>query len=1221
MRGRPLAWALILLIALIAVPLAWLLHFHASESIKASQGTRLYQIAEAQSARFSHHLLDLIKDAKLLYSLVDGWKQNPPSAEPVGDTTGLEALFTTFAEQRPSLHRIRFVGQIRGEPTEVIIGRGLGEADIKRISPSPNASSSLQQLDQTTPVLGELTNAQGRWSLSARLAVRATPMELVGVLELSTDMGHALEHLSASAPSGVSVYLADHKGRFIIHPTSSGASSRAQAQEDTLDPDLRWNRLGKVIQGQRPMPLRAVKLGDTSRLVEVIRLPFDTRDSARDLTLLYALPASHARDMALSRVWVAWIAIAVAALALMALVRASLSRRSNSLAPLNEAIQAMIDGNWEAPLPNRDESEMGRLSGLVSDLLAKLKSREKEGHRKTQTLELRVKEQDKALTRALDLQQAILNNAGSAIITTDEAGLVTSFNPAAEHMLGYQADDVVGSVPMDLFFDHDEISARGGVPHDTDSLATLAGLSAESLRSQNEWTFIHKDGEKVPVLLSVRQLRDDKDQVVGELTIAVDMSDLKAKEYALREAMQLARDADRAKGEFLANMSHEIRTPMNGIIGLGQLLLDTSLDRTQREFAESLLSSAHSLLTILNDILDYSKIEAGRMELERAPFKLNDLLNNVTGLFVARAEEKRIELLLDVAPDVPQSLRGDSLRLSQIINNLVSNAIKFTDQGEIRIRVERAASAGVKLADLDELRLRFSVSDSGRGMSENERERLFKAFQQADASITRRYGGTGLGLTICQRLTELMHGEIGVESEPGKGSSFWFTVRLHADHDDPLDVIPSDFIALDALKPMRTMLVDDQPGSRELVSRMLAALAFPVTPFESADDALQAMRQASDDDNAFELLLIDWNIAGSAGQRLLDCYEILAALPEDHLPAVAIMVSRGFRERAVAHLPANCQAEIIDKPVTAAKLNRAIAAIQSPEKREELADTAKSELDLGVITQSIKGSRLLLVEDNPTNQLIATNLLARMGLQVDVAENGREGVDKALARSYQAILMDLAMPVMDGLEATRELRRFFSAERLPIIAMTAAAFDSDRDASRESGMNAHITKPIDVHELAHTLVELINKPEPEGTAMEELIDLEEAPEAETASGAPIRSTADDEVQAFDLPGFDFSGVMEGLGDDWGLLRELLRSFHKDFNNASERMQLLLEAEEIQQAQRLAHTVKGLARTLGADELAKHATEMDAELKAERIPEQGAFDASLADALRAIESLE
>jgi len=524
---------------------------------------------------------------------------------------------------------------------------------------------------------------------------------------------------------------------------------------------------------------------------------------------------------------------------------------------------------------------------------------------------------------------------------------------------------------------------------------------------------------------------------------------------ALAAARDEAQAANQAKSLFLASMSHEIRTPMNAIIGLTQLVLGMQLTDQQRDYLSKVQTSSKAMLSLLNDILDYSKIEAGKISLEEEEFSLEETIENVGNLFSVRAEEAGLELFYEIDENIPQRLVGDALRLTQVLNNLVGNAIKFTAKGEIVIRAE------VDARDDTHALLRFSVQDTGIGLTEQQASRLFQSFEQADASITRKYGGTGLGLAICKRLVQLMGGDISVTSAPGQGSTFRFTARFTraqgiADRHD-----------LHSIRGMRTLVVDDQPTGRLLLQQLLQQWRFQVGTAAFLDDAVEKLRRAAVR-APYELLLLDCKSAGA--EFIQEARRITTERSGTQLLAIH-MVAQPGRERAEDALRDVADACVVLKPMTPSRLFDAIVDLQhgEPSGRPPAA-RAGQKFDFAEVLQPIRGARVLLAEDNPVNQQVATAFLTMAGLRVTIANNGVEAVDWVKKEEFALVLMDMQMPDMDGVEAARVIRGMPQGARLPIIAMTAAAMDEDKQACLAAGMNAHVSKPIEPRELAEVLL-------------------------------------------------------------------------------------------------------------------------------------------------------
>ncbi len=678
------------------------------------------------------------------------------------------------------------------------------------------------------------------------------------------------------------------------------------------------------------------------------------------------------------------------------------------------------------------------------------------------------------------------------------------------------------------------------------------------------------------------------------LLILADVSEFKRSELAISAAKTEAENANRAKSEFLANMSHEIRTPMNAIIGLSDLALGTSeLPPKLHNYLNKIHSSSKALLSIINDILDYSKVEAGRLELEPAELRLDDLLENVADLFNVRAEEKGVELVLDIAPDVPERVIGDPLRLGQVMNNLVGNAVKFTEHGEILIRVELLALVdGIST-------LRFAVRDTGIGMTEEQATRLFKAFTQADSSITRRFGGTGLGLTISKKLVEKMGGEITVVSKPGKGSTFSFTITLQVSNLAHIERSPSE------LRGMRVLVVDDLEISRLALREMLNAWQFQVTEAASGQEALRLIEQrANNPEQAFELVLLDWKMPGLSGVEVARHLRESAQRKEISKLPVIIMVTAHSKEILLQEAQGVHLDAVLNKPVTSSGLFDIIMDFQGGHKRRT---DVTSGTDIRGDASAIRGAHILLVEDNETNQLVAIDILERMGLEVTVANNGQEALDNLHKADFDVVLMDLQMPVMDGLEAARRIRQEVRWNGLPIIAMTAAVMEQDRTACSVAGMNDHVAKPIAQAELLHALLRWVKPTSP--------VDRDSSRQIAN----PIEKNPD--LWQIQLPGFDVPAALDRLGGNRDLLFDLLKKFASEFADAPAALSQLVKEEDHQAFAAFVHRIKGAAANLGAMELYRACETLEQTFKTDSGKmDRADFDNALAQALTNISHL-
>jgi len=913
------------------------------------------------------------------------------------------------------------------------------------------------------------------------------------------------------------------------------------------------------------------------------------------------------------------------------------------------------------------------------------------------TLENQVAERTERLRAATALQTAILNDAAYAIISTSEDGIINGFNPAAERLLGYGADELVGKLTPAIIHDPEEIAARAQQLSEELRRPIEPGFEAFVAKARSgapdshEWTYIHKDGKRIPVWLSVSALFDEQRQLMGFVGMVMDLTERRAQEQKLRDnerflraltdnipgmvgywdrnlrcryanrayftwfgktpeqmqgaylpdllgaelfarneayvrnalrgvtqrferallrpdgseghtwahyipdlddgevrgfyvvvsditelkqaqiqlqalnaslsqRTQEAEAATLAKSQFLANMSHEIRTPMNAVLGTIQLLQRTQLAPLQTDYVGKAEASAKALLDIINDILDFSKIEAGRLELDPHEFRLDTLLRELGAILSSAVGEKAVELLFDIDPKMPLAFIGDSLRLRQVLINLVGNAIKFTEQGEVVL--------GMRLVErqAEQLRIEFEVRDTGIGIKPEQIDRIFRGFEQAESSTTRRYGGTGLGLAISQRLVSLMGGELRVESAPGQGSRFFFGLTLPASQAEQAD--PAQAVRPKYLRHLRILVVDDNAAARSILSSYVESFGWKVDIAATAAEARARLSAGEDGRIGYDIVFVDWRLPDEDGWSLIE--SIRAGSERQRMPCVVMATAYGREALATA---IDRDGSMLDgflvKPVTPSMVLDAVA--------DALAGRGMLRRTVPVASGSkpLAGLRLLLVEDNLTNQQIARDLLTGEGADVDVASGGRSGVDAALSAEtpYDAVLMDIQMPDMDGYTATKLIRQAGSRHRLPIIAMTANALPQDRAACLTAGMDDHVGKPFDIDHLVAVLLRHTR-----GVLV-----------------ADKAAAVEDEHAAFAI-----DRAIARMGGRAELFAREARAFRVTYEALPLAARQHCEAGEWEKAAALLHTLKGVSGTLGAMDLSRAAAALEDDLRGGRL---------------------
>ena len=703
------------------------------------------------------------------------------------------------------------------------------------------------------------------------------------------------------------------------------------------------------------------------------------------------------------------------------------------------------------------------------------------------------------------------------------------FGKSREDVLGHRYQDVVDWLPGEVERMTEVFRAYQDHQQDTYEI---------------EAAYLHADGSKRVVLLSGHAVVDSIGQITSIEGIVEDITSRKAVEAALAVAKEAAEEATRAKSDFLANMSHEIRTPMNAIIGLSHLALQSNLTEKQRNYIDKVYRSANYLLGILNDILDFSKIEAGKLDMEHINFLLEDVFDHIASVVGMKAQEAGLQLMFDLACDLPTALAGDPLRLGQVLLNLGNNAVKFTPKGEVVIAA-RVAEENEK-----EATLHFTVRDTGIGMTKEQIEKLFQQFSQADTSITRKYGGSGLGLAISKKLTEMMGGRIWVESRPDVGSTFHFTAHFTKQAQPPQWISDRKNAA-----PLHTLVVDDNASARSIFFEMLTGFGFTVDLADSPESAFQLLEQQSQN-RPYNLAILDWDFFGMTGidiARAMQASETII-----HVPKVILVSAYTNTNLMQEAKEVEIIKDVLTKPVMPSTMFDAIMVVQQGKARKDSRLMLQRD-ELEQSTARLKKAKVLIVEDNEINQDVAADLLASYGIDFRIAENGKVALEMLEKEHFDGVLMDCQMPVMDGYTATRKIRQDKRLKDIPVIAMTANVMTGDREKSIQSGMNDHIGKPIRVEELLLTLDKWI-KP---------------------AIASPPSIQHGEQSELGPLPGID---VKEGLVTVQGnleLYRKLLRKFHNNYSDFGNLFEAARQEMDKEAATRCAHTLKGVAANIGA----------------------------------------
>ncbi len=757
-----------------------------------------------------------------------------------------------------------------------------------------------------------------------------------------------------------------------------------------------------------------------------------------------------------------------------------------------------------------------------------------------------------AVERESHKNKTLLRTASDGICIFDLEGDVVQVNDAFCQMLGYTEQELLAmNVAQWNTRPAGEVKAR---------IAAL-GSSNPPFETRHR----RRDGSIIDVEISASRAEVDGQTLV--YNSARDITERKYIEQELQKALDAADAANRAKSDFLANMSHEIRTPMNAIIGLSHLCMQTELTAKQGDYLQKIHGSAKSLLGIINDVLDFSKIEAGKMDLEQVRFELEDVMGTLATVISTRAEEKGIEFLFETSLVVYPHLIGDPLRLGQVLSNLAGNAVKFTEKGEVLVLTE------VEEETEEYVSLRFTIRDTGIGMTQEQIGKLFQSFTQADATTTRKFGGTGLGLSICKRLVGLMNGKIWVESTPGEGSKFIFTAGFGKAEERRSGIRNPPNVDL---RGMRVLAVDDNETCRHILQSYLESFDFKVMVAANGLEALQTIEQADRDGIPCQFVVLDWKMPEMDGIQAARKIHEMAGLSK--MPKI-LLISSFSQNDMLQHVENNVVDGMLTKPFQQSGLFDAAMEIFGRAQTRGKRNTA-TVLFHPDLAAKISGAYLLLAEDNEINQQVALELLEKAGVAVAVVDNGEEAIARLWEEKFDGVLMDMQMPVMDGITATREIRKNPRLANLPIIAMTANVMAGDREQCLEAGMNDHITKPLDPNQMIATLAKWITPTHP--------VALPSLHGAEVVQSPEVLPN---------LPGVRVAEGVRMMGGSVTAYFSILEKFRDGQQNTLAAIRSAIAADVWEDAERLAHTLKGLLGTLGAGKLQDKAAELEAAIRA------------------------
>ena len=968
----------------------------------------------------------------------------------------------------------------------------------------------------------------------------------LGLTGTGLELSRLVRNFTSSEKPGVITMLLNRDGAIQVHPETSHIAFDTVSREDITNSLFNYvesedgrkrlsSTLDNLASGEERVAILSLKVEGKERLVAAAwmeRLGWYTV-ATLDLSSILGWP----EFLSLGGV----LAAAMTALLIMLafLINPLILRPIDRL---SHAAARVARGDYSVRVPEKRSDEMGLLSRGFNQMTSTLRDY-------TEELEVRVTERTREAEAARQYFESILENTPVGIAFLDGERRIREVNSEFLRLFGYKEEDVLGRSPRFIYAEKSTFQTIG---RESYPVIAQGGIYRRDVDLQ------HANGSVFPCAMAGRAV-NPQDLSQGYIWTLRDMTDRVRMEKDLRAAKEEAESATEAKSKFLAHMSHEIRTPMNAVIGLAHLLSRTELTSDQADYVRKIINSSQALLRLINDILDFSKVEAGKLDLDHVAFDLHEVLDNLSNVVSLRAEEKDLELLFAVEPDVPVRIMGDPLRLGQVLTNLATNAVKFTEKGNVVLALQV-----VEWEDQDRVILRFAVRDTGMGLTQQQQENLFEAFEQVDASNTRQHEGTGLGLAISKQLVGLMGGELRVESEPGEGSTFWFEVPFQVTQEARKPSVPHSMVGL------RVLVVDDNETSRQILKGILENFGCRVTTAVDGETGLAVLQRAEE---PFHLVLMDWYMPGMNGIEATRSIK-LESVPNSP-PAVLMVTAYGRDTLKHAALESGTDA-FMTKPMNPSLLLDTMLEVlgEKPQKRGAEEDSASQEWS-GL--EKIRSARVLLVEDNEINQEVAVELLNQAGMSVTTAANGREALERLDFESYDLVLMDVQMPEMDGLEATRRIRQ--KGHTVPVLATTAHAMDGDAQKSLDAGMNDHLTKPIDPEQLTQALIRWIP---PQKSASY----------TETGTGRGGETTG----HLPELDGLDTEQGLQNTGGSTNLYVKLLREFPGKNAEAGQNIRAAREAGREEEAMRLAHSVKGAASSLGATHLREAARELEEALR-------------------------